>query len=324
MWRPTAGLVGRLLTEGAFAAHLIFARLSGVKARMRLISVCPSIFAVAVAPLFKARGGRHLVIVHDIQSGLGGSVAGGGPAMRLLRLLERIALNRADVIVTLSRGMETALREIGVTVPIVIAPPQVDVRELTVLPEPPGTPLALYSGAFGKKQGLEQVLAAARILQDRGSTVRILLRGQGGIEHQLRTKCREEGLRNTEIEPLAPRDQLNLAMSQGTIHLVPQAAGGANYAVPSKAFSIMSAGRPFVATAEPGSPLDMLVKESGAGICVPPDHPEELAGAIDRIAADPELRASLGQAGRRYVETKVDREVVCRKILAALDGTAVY
>lgn len=315
------GMLGRLLTEGSYALSLIWARLRGrISPVPRVISVCPSVFTVLAASLYVRRGGRHLVIVHDIQSGLGARVAGGGAAMSLVRRIERYAFNRADNIITLSTSMKRALEDLGVQREIHIAPPHVDCRKITPLPEPKGESIILYSGAFGRKQGLHQVLDAAGILLRRSLSARFVLRGQGGLESELKQRTAKEDLTNVTIQPLAAANSLNAAMSEGIIHLVPQLPDGSDFAVPSKVFSIMSAGRPFIATAEPNTPLYDLAQDSRAGVCVPPEQPEKLADAIEALLNDPDRRIALGRAGRLYVARHVDREVVCAEILRVLDG----
>lgn len=312
------GVAARFLAETSFALAVVKARLREGARAGALISVCPSVFTVLAAPLLRAPGSRHLVIVHDVQSGLGKAVLNGGVGMRVLCALERLALNRADVIVTLSDGMRRVLRDIGVTRPIAVLPPQVDMREITPMPEPDGAPKIVYSGAFGRKQGLEQVLDAAALLRGSGAEARVVLRGQGGIEAMLRARISAECLTNVAIEPLVPRARLNAAFAEGILHLVPQAPEGAEFAVPSKVFSIMSAGRPFVATVTPGAPLARLAETSGAGLCVPPHQPQAFADAIAALLADRERRASMGRAGRAYVEQHADREVVCAEVLRLL------
>jgi len=49
-----------------------------------------------------------------------------------------------------------------------------------------------------------------------------------------------------------------------------------------------------------GGPLD-LVDDGVTGYLVPPDDPDAFADAVARLAADPELRAAFGAAGRRKV-----------------------
>lgn len=311
-----SSVLGRLLTEGSFCLSLAWHKLFRHKSNA-VISVCPSIFVALIAPNFVAPHGRHIVIVHDIQSGLGSSTGASKAVTRVLELLERIALNRVDAIVTLSPGMADALRNIGINKPIEIAPPQIDVKSFDFAPDP-NVGLVVYSGAMGRKQGLHQILDAAEILQSRGSQIRLILRGQGGLKDELVADAEKKNLRNVTFEPLVPAAGLNEAMALGSIHIVPQDAEGANFAVPSKVFSIMASGRPFLATAYAGSPLALLSEESGAGICVPPNAPEELADALERAIADPTTRRRLGMNGRRYVERQADRSVVCEKIWSLL------
>ena len=311
-----SGVVGRLLTEGSFLAALVLHRLS-CRRSSKVVSVCPSIFVSLVAPLFVSPGGSHVAIVHDIQSGLGRATGASGFMMRVLGFIERKALNRADAIITLSPGMADALRAIGVTTPIEIAPPQIDVRKFQVLPDP-NTGLVIYSGAMGRKQGLHQTLDAAEVLQARGSAIQFKIRGQGGIKAELIAKAKAKALENVTFERLAPADKLNEEMATASIHLVPQTSNGADFAVPSKIFSIMASGRTFVATAHSGSPLARLTEESEAGICVPPDAPEEFADALEAAMKDDALRQRLGRNGRSYVERNVDRSVVCDQIWKTL------
>jgi colanic acid biosynthesis glycosyl transferase WcaI len=137
---PGGGLLTRLLTEATFALQLVRARLTGeVAASPHVVAVCPSILDVAAAGLFRRAGGRFVAIVYDIQSGLGASLSMGlgGLLLRGLRLVERVALNRADAVVTLSEAMAQALREQGVRVPIHVLPPQLDITEFDPTPASP-------------------------------------------------------------------------------------------------------------------------------------------------------------------------------------------
>jgi glycosyltransferase involved in cell wall biosynthesis len=45
-----------------------------------------------------------------------------------------------------------------------------------------------------------------------------------------------------------------------------------------------------------------VVSEAGAGLAVPPDDPDALVAAVERLADDPDLRAAMGAAGRRWAE----------------------
>src|SRR5262249_2813903 len=154
----------------------------------------------------------------------------------------------------------------------------------------------------GKKQGLGQVIALADVMQARRPDIRIILRGNGNQADALQAEIDARRLTNIGLEPLLPDVGLSEGLATGDIHLVPQEPDAASFAVPSKAFNIMAAGRPFVATAHPGSLLWRLRHRSGAFLCVPPNDAEAFAAAVLQLADDAALRAELGERGRRFVE----------------------
>ncbi len=314
------GLIGRLLGEASFA---ISATASKTRRYRGVICVCPSVFVVLIAPLFKRRDGRLVAIVHDIQSGLAASLqfGAGRPLMHLLRKIEAWSLNRCNAVIALSPAMADELKHLGVKAPIFVIPPQVDVREIIPTAEPQDeAPLILYSGNLGRKQGLDQVLDLAEELKARGSNAKLLVRGEGSERLALEAVASERGLDNLSFADLAPRSDISAALGQATLHLVPQSPGGANFALPSKIFSIMAAQRAYVATAEQGTPLDFVTRQSGGGVCVAPNRPDLFADAVQGLLRDPAARSLLGASGRRHVEQTIDREVVCRDILNTLTG----
>ena len=97
-----------------------------------------------------------------------------------------------------------------------------------------------------------------------------MLRGRGSQAEHLAAEIAAKGLRNVQIADLLPPERLNAGLAEGDIHLVPQDPDAADFAVPSKIYNIMAAGRPFIATARPDSVLWRLQQECGGFVCVPP------------------------------------------------------
>lgn len=317
------GMKARLIHEGVLHAGFAAALARGRVARhAAVLSLCPSILSVAMADRYRAPGGRHVAIVHDIQSGLAGALGmGGGAALKAIRALERTALNRADAVVVLSEPMRAVLRELGVTRPIAVIPPHVDADAVHPLPRPDGQPpTVLYSGAFARKQGLEQVLEMAGHLRRLAPDAVVLLRGQGGLEEELKAQATALGLTNVRFAPLAPKERLNQAMAEGDVHLVPQRPEGAAFAMPGKAVTILAAGRPFVSTCLPGSALAVLEAEIGAFLCTPPDDPAAMAEAVAGLLSDEARRAAMGRRGRAWVEGNASRDVALTRYARLLMG----
>ncbi|SMF59115.1 colanic acid biosynthesis glycosyl transferase WcaI [Tistlia consotensis] len=326
-WRPgRRGAFGRLAGELAFLLRGLAALATGRAKRSRLVvSLCPSVFSVLLGRFACRRDGRHFALIHDIQSGLasGLGMVGGGLLPGLLRQLERRVLNGADCVFVLSDQMRRRLRRQGVTTAIEVLPIWVDAGAIRPLERRAGEPTTvLYSGNLGRKQALDQVLALAEVLQRRDSSLRVVIRGEGGEAARLQEEARRRRLGNVEFRPLLPLERLSEGLAEGDVHLVPQDEKAADYAVPSKVYGIMAAGRPFVATARPGTHLWQLQETTGACHCVPPADAEALAEAVLALGVDARRRAELGARGRAFVERHHDKAVVLGRLEAALRRVA--
>ncbi|TCT18695.1 glycosyltransferase family 4 protein [Thiobaca trueperi] len=317
---PGGGALSRLKTELPFALRAWWSLLRR-PCPDAVIAVCPSILAVGAMLLSVSSRVQRLAVMHDLQSGLARSlgIVRQGLTIRLLEGLERLILNRVQRIVTLSDAMADAIRAIGVTAPIDIIPPTVDDDLIQPQPENPGPITLLYSGNIGRKQGLEQLIDLAGHLQQRQLDAMLIIRGDGNYREELQRLAQERALNNLRFEPLLPVDQLSAGLAQGHIHLVPQNPAGAAFAVPSKIYSIMAAGRTFVCTAEVDSPLDRLRVESDAFVICPPNRAEALAEVVERLMADPGERARLGRNGRAYVERCAGRSAAARAYRTLVD-----
>ena len=320
-WMPSRrSVAGRIISEVLFLLGGLRALLTRRIHRHELVlSLCPSIFAAALGQAATTRGGRHLIVVHDIQSGLAGGLGMVRFAwlLRLMRLVERIVLNRADGLIVLSEDMRTRLRQMGIRVAIDVLPIWVDTTEIRPRPhrERPA-PVLLYSGNLGRKQGLGQVLDLAERLARSYPGMTIILRGGGGERTAMEAAIAARNLTNVQLADLVPRDRLAEGLADGDIHLVPQNPDGADFAIPSKIYGILAAGRSFVTTALPGSALWRLAAETSAFSCVPPNDPAAFEAAVLRLAGDDRSRTAMEENGRRHIEQCHDRD----SLLARLDG----
>lgn len=288
-----------------------------------VLALCPSILCVALGLLARRRGGVCIAIVHDIQSGLaeGLGMVGGGGLARLMRWCERLVLDRVDQVVVLSTEMHDQLRRMGVSSPIEVMPIWVDTDHIKPAANRKHPVIkVLYSGNLGRKQGLGQIVALAAELAERRPEIEIVVRGHGSQAQELATEIGVRRLTNIRLHALQPQESLGHALGAGDIHLVPQNPEAAAFAVPSKVFNIMAVGRPFVATALPGSLLWQLQQRSGAFLCVPPNQATAFADAVLRLADDEALRHELGRRGRAFVESHYAKPRILGDFLSRLDA----
>ncbi|MEM6712184.1 MAG: glycosyltransferase family 4 protein [Pseudomonadota bacterium] len=314
------GALGRFITEGSFAIRLAMHGLFRTALHQKVVSVCPSLLAVAVVSLFRPT--HHTVIVHDLPSGLGAGVAGANTFLvALVRSIERWSLSRADRLIAVSHALKEQLTHAGVSTPCVVIPPHINEQAICVLPERSGLVTALYSGAVGLKQGFETLLdAAALIEQTQDNKVRFVVRGDGGTARELEKAITDRALACVSFEPLVATDQLSRGLADGHIHIILQRPEASSYAMPSKLFATLAAGRPFIATACQESDLGRLTRASGAGLLVPYNDPHALAQAVIRLSQDARLRVEMGARGRRYLEAELSRGALCAKTLEIVEN----
>jgi glycosyltransferase involved in cell wall biosynthesis len=86
--------------------------------------------------------------------------------------------------------------------------------------------------------------------------------------------------------------------------------------VPSKLFEMLAAGRPIIGAVR-GEARDILARSGGA-LLVEPERGDQLAEAVDRLRADPDLRAELARTGRAFAVEHYDRDTLAAQYLESL------
>lgn len=235
----------------------------------------------------------------------------------LVRAVESWVMRRFDTVSTISGRMMERLREKGVDARrCVLFPNWVDtgvIRPLAAARE--DKVVALYSGTTGAKQNLELLIDAARLIVDRpGIEIVICGNGTAALEE------RAQDLPNVRFLPLQPLESLNELLNSADIHLLPQKASAADLVMPSKLLGMVASGRAIVATAAEETEVGRVVSQ--CGVLVAPEDPRALADAIVKLAADPALRAELGEHARRFALAHCEKYAVLaafeRELIARL------
>lgn len=160
--------------------------------------------------------------------------------------------------------------------------------------------VVLYAGNIGLTQGFETILAAARQLQGLHD-LRFVVVGDGTRRQWLHDQIVHAGLPNLLLLPYQPRSSVPQLYATSDLCLVPLKKDLATTTFPSKIYTIMAAGRPVVALADPNSELAWVVAHTGCGWVVPPDDATALAAAIATAYHERETLARRGHAGRAFV-----------------------
>lgn len=322
--------VGRLVSELSFGARLMFARWNRPRV---VIAISPSLFATALAVLrirLSPRRPTVIVWVQDIYTlGLTEIGEGSGLVRGITRWVESRTLRAADQVVVIhERFAEFVTRELGVASSRVAA-----VRNWTHLSDagpvdataakvalgwPKDVALAVHAGNMGAKQGLSNVVDAARTADERGAPVHFMLLGNGGERTELEKRAR--GIARISFVDHLGDAEYRLALGAADVLLVNEKPGVAEMAVPSKLTSYFDAGRPVVAATDPGGTTASEVAASGAGVTVRAGDPTALLDAVLAVHADVEAATRLGLNGKRYRTAVLDERVAIEQWVRLIEG----
>jgi glycosyltransferase involved in cell wall biosynthesis len=292
-----------------------------------VVGSSPTLFsALAAERLAKRHGVPFVLEVRDLwpQSLVDlGKMPPSHPLVLGLGRIERHLYRKAQRIVTLlSDSTDHMVRKGARRERICELPNGIDMR---LAPEPraprPAAPFTvMYAGAHGLANGLDTVLDAAALLQQRGwgSRVRIRLVGDGPEKPRLQERARREGLVNVQFDEPVPKTQVFSVLQEADAFLMvlknsPVFRHGVS---PNKLYDYMASARPVVFSVDsPNNP----VQSENAGISVPPGDAQAMAEAIAELADMPlELRWQMGLRGRAYVARHHDFRMLGDRLAAIL------
>jgi glycosyltransferase involved in cell wall biosynthesis len=168
--------------------------------------------------------------------------------------------------------------------------------------------VCLHAGNMGAKQGLENVVAAAKLATLRDRRLLFVLMGDGNQRAALERLAAEHALPNLRFLPLQSEAIFPSVLRAADLLLINQRASVTDMALPSKLTAYFASGRPVVAAAAADSETARELRGSSAGIVAPPDEPRALLDAIARVANDAGLATYLGARGEAYACNELSKE----------------
>ena len=173
----------------------------------------------------------------------------------------------------------------------------VDTVRLHPLPEPSGPIAVGYAGRLLAGKGLHTLVAAHKILRQRGSNIELLLAGTPDLLNP--ESIDEDTLAQWRQVPgitmLDHVQDISRLWARAHIAVLPSRREG----LPKSLLEAAACGRPSVATNVPG--CREIVIPDQTGLLVPVDNPEKLADAIEKLVSSSELRVRYGSCARERV-----------------------
>ena len=312
VWHPVPAVPtgrSRITAELAFAMH---AAAAGGRRPDVVLAVSPALLTVAAALRWRLPGRTAVgAVVQDLYSrAVAEAGVLGGRGARSVRQLERRLLGGCDGVVAIHDTFADSLAGIGVDRDKVSV-----IRNWTHTRPCDGDPrafrrsmgwgddetIALHAGNMGAKQGLENVVEAARLADARRLPLRFVLLGAGNQRADL--ERRAVGIERLQFLDPLPTGPFETALAAADMLVLNERPEVAEMCVPSKLTSYFAAGRAVVAATSSRSATTLEVAASGGGVCVAPGEPGTLLEAASSVGANPAGAMEMGERGAEYARS---------------------
>jgi colanic acid/amylovoran biosynthesis glycosyltransferase len=168
-------------------------------------------------------------------------------------------------------------------------------------------------------KGHALLLEAIAALREQGVALQAVFVGDGPERARLEALARSLGLDDEAVEFAGAfaHDELPSHYQRADIACLPTLAEG----LPVVLMEAMAAGLPVVSTHVMGIPE--LVKDGVTGLLVAPGRVDELADSLARLAAEPALRARMGDAGRARVVGEFGLDAAAARLTELFEATVL-
>lgn len=188
----------------------------------------------------------------------------------------------------------------------------VDVKRFTPLAEPDAPPTFGFVGRLLDDKGIRTLIAAHRLLRARMSDVRTLIAGTPDPANPASVSEAEAKSWNEQpgVAWLGHVRDIPGFWAQAHVAVLPSRREG----IPMALMEAAACGRALIASDVPG--CRELVLHDQNGLLFPVDDATALANAMERLAADPQLRARYALAARSRVVNQFAASIIACQIVA--------
>ncbi len=168
--------------------------------------------------------------------------------------------------------------------------------------------IAAFTGAHGIANGLDAIIDAAKVLQDKGrDDILIVFIGDGKMKPHLQKRVADESIGNVLFYNPIPKVKLAEIISRADVGLMVLANVPAFYygTSPNKFFDYIASGLPVVNN-YPGWLADMI-SENKLGVVTEPGNPASLAEGIEHLVDNDAIRKEFGKNARAFAEQNFSR-----------------
>ena len=332
---PYANKMNFLERISAYLGYVWFTFIIGHKLNYDLIIASSTPLTIAIPALWLKRVKRAKMIfeVRDLWPQLPIAIGAlKSPIMiKIAQFLEKKAYAGSEKVIALSTGMNSVLEERVPSNKIFVVTNLSDRKNFNVSDQKginfrknyPGIsnhPLIVYTGAFGRVNGVIYLVEIAKEIKKINSNVRFLLIGDGYEKDKIQKRSIKYGLFNKVlfINGYLPKNEMPDLLSAATIttsFFIDLPEMGNNSA--NKFFDGLAAGKPIMINYG-GWQADLL-KESGAGFIIPQNNSSQAAKILNDVLTNDETLNQMKKASRQ-LSHQFDINTNFRKFETVIDS----
>lgn len=245
--------------------------------------------------------------------------------VRAARWFEKFCYLSSDLIVALSIGMEKEIKKKSSQQNVITVTNSANISlfstpkpfsgNLGILPKS----YAIYTGNIGEVNNSIWLLEASKILEKRGSDLKIVMIGEGQQRELIDQQILELQLQNLIRWPLMSKENLVPLVQNALVSLVPlKGTPVLDTSSPNKFFESLSAGVPVVQNTQ-GWMKDFLI-EHQVGFTIPPDDPSALADLLIKLSFDPRLLEGMKEKALEISIAEFDKNRLADKMITAIES----
>lgn len=304
---------GRILNYVSFAISTLFVAFFLKKPDVVYLYTPPMTAALPAVALRIVRRVPYLVDVQDLwpDTLAATGMVNNKTVLKLVGHWTNMALRLASGIVVLSDGFCTNLQQRGIGTRLQVipnwAPPRIALLA-TSLPARQDTDprfRILFAGNMGRVQGIETIIEAARLLDQRGVAVRFDMIGGGVDVDRLKATAAAAAPGTIRFHPARLPAEMGEMFAEADallVHLRPDPLFAIT--IPSKTQAYLSIGKPILMGVR--GDAARMVEESRSGIAFEPGSPTALADAVGAMLAMSSAdRDEMGRQGQSYYQDRL-------------------
>ncbi len=246
---------------------------------------------------------------------------------KLAYWFERKCYNAADLIVTLSPGMQHEIIEKHQHKNVISVTNSANIELFATLQEFPADissfkkrKYALYTGNIGMVNNVEWMFEAAKILGHLGrNDIQIVWIGDGQLKQKFAERKELEGIDNLILMDLMPKNKLVPIVQNSLVCLAPlKDTKVLNTSSPNKFFESLAAGVPVIQTTNGW--MKVFVEEHEVGFTVDPNDAQALADKLIALADNPDQLVKMGLNAAKIAKQEFDKTILAEKMLRAIEN----